>query len=123
MSDRGELPNGLTVFGPGANCTLALCPVEWSVYQYRPNLAANVVFLILFALAMLIHIYLGIRWKSWFFMSFMIMGCMVEIIGYVGRIIMHDNPFSFPGFMIQIVFITTGPVFYTAAIYVTLSKT
>ena len=56
-------------------------------------------------------------------MTFMILGCLVEIIGYIGRIIMYNNPFSFPGFMIQIVFITTGPVFYTAAIYVTLSKT
>lgn len=123
MSDVNQLPDGLIVFGPDANCTLELCPVEWSVYQYRPNLGASVAFLVLFAIAMLVHIYLGIRWKSWFFMSFMLAGCLLEIIGYVGRIILRENPFSFPGFMLQVVFITTGPVFYTAAIYVTLSKT
>lgn len=55
-------------------------------------------------------------------MSFMMLGCIFEIIGYIGRIILYNNPFNFGGFMIQIVFITSGPVFYTAAIYVTLSK-
>lgn len=123
MSDSGDLPHGFIVFGPDANCTLALCPVEWSVYQYRPSLPASIAFIAMFGLAMLVHIYLGIRWRSWFFMSFMLMGCLMEIVGYAGRIILRGNPFSFGGFMLQIVFITIGPVFYTAAIYVTLSKT
>jgi hypothetical protein len=118
-----EPPNNLVIFGPDANCTLALCPVEWSVYQYRPSLAANGTFIALYALAMITHIILGIRWRQWFFMSFMILGCLFEIVGYIGRIILYHNPFNFGGFMIQIVFVTSGPVFYTAAIYVTLSKT
>ncbi|KAI1068934.1 hypothetical protein LB507_006432 [Fusarium sp. FIESC RH6] len=115
-------PNGLIVFGPDANCTLELCPIEWSVYQYRPSLAANITFIVLYGLAMGVHIALGIRWRQWFYMSFMMLGCIFEIIGYIGRIILYNNPFNFGGFMIQIVFITSGPVFYTAAIYVTLSK-
>ncbi|RBR06401.1 uncharacterized protein FIESC28_11091 [Fusarium coffeatum] len=115
-------PNGLVVFGPDANCTLELCPIEWSVYQYRPSLAANITFIVLYGLAMGVHITLGIRWRQWFYMSFMMLGCIFEIIGYIGRIILYNNPFNFGGFMIQIVFITSGPVFYTAAIYVTLSK-
>lgn len=122
MSDS-ELPNGLSVFGPDANCTLALCPVEWSVYGYRPGLATNSVFLAIFGVAMLFHIYLGIRWRQWFFMSFMVLGCIDEMAGYGGRIMLYNNPFDFNGFIMQIVLITTGPVFYTAAIYVTLSKT
>jgi hypothetical protein len=116
-------PDNLVIFGPDANCTLALCPVEWSVYQYRPSLAANITFIVLYAIAMGTHLVLGIKWKQWFYMSFMMIGCLFEIIGYIGRIIMHNNPFNFGGFMVQIVFITSGPVFYTAAIYVTLSKT
>ncbi|KAF5654147.1 phospholipid-translocating ATPase [Fusarium sp. NRRL 25303] len=116
-------PHNLVVFGPDANCTLALCPVEWSVYRYRPSLAANITFIVLYAIAMGTHLVLGIKWKQWFYMSFMMIGCLFEIIGYIGRIIMYNNPFNFGGFMVQIVFITSGPVFYTAAIYVTLSKT
>lgn len=116
-------PGNLVTFGPDSNCTLELCPVEWSVYQYRPSLPSNIVFLVLYVVAMLIHIYLGIRWRSWGFMVPMILGCLFEIAGYVGRIVMYNNPFDFIGFMIQIVFITCGPIFYTASIYVTLSKT
>lgn len=117
-----QSPGDFVTFGPKANCTLDLCPIEWSVYQYQPSLAANTTFIGLFAAAMMVHIYLGIRWKQWFFMVCMILGCVVEIVGYAGRIMLHENPWSFAGFLIQIVLITTAPVFFTAAIYVTLSK-
>ncbi|KAG8406284.1 RTA1 like protein [Metarhizium acridum] len=56
-------------------------------------------------------------------MAFMTAGCLVEIVGYAPRILLYKSPFDFIAFLIQIIFITTGPVFYTAAIYVTLSKT
>ncbi|ODA78611.1 hypothetical protein RJ55_05993 [Drechmeria coniospora] len=72
---------------------------------------------------MKIHIYLGLRWRTWWFMIFMMIGCGSEMIGYVGRILMYKNPFGFPGFMIQVIFITGGPVFFSAAIYITLSVT
>ncbi|KAG5982303.1 hypothetical protein E4U55_002075 [Claviceps digitariae] len=115
--------DNLIAFGPDANCTLSTCPVSMSVYNYRPSLPANALFIALFATAMSMHIVLGVRWKSWGFMTFMILGCLVEIVGYAARLVLYNNPFSFLGFLIQICFITTGPVFYTAAIYITLSKT
>ncbi|KAK1975695.1 RTA1 like protein [Colletotrichum cereale] len=114
--------SGLVVFGPKANCTLDLCPIEYSLYQYRPNLAVNILFLALFALAAVVHVYLGIRWRTWGFMAFMIAGCASEIVGYTGRILMYYNPFQFIAFMLQIIFITCGPVYYTAAIYVTIGR-
>jgi hypothetical protein len=48
-------PPNVVVFGPGANCTLAICPVEISVYGYRPSLAANISFIALYAVAAVIH--------------------------------------------------------------------
>lgn len=124
-----ELDNGTFVhrgmfisFGPDANCTLALCPVDWTVYEYRPNLGVNVMFIALFTLALAVHVFLGIRWRSFSFMAFMIVGCLFSVVGYIGRVILWTNPWSFGGFMVQMVFITTAPVFFTAAIYVTLSR-
>lgn len=35
-------------------------------------------------------------------MGGMILGCLSEVIGYAGRIMLYNNPFSFVGFMIQI---------------------
>lgn len=118
-----SLPNGLINFGPDANCTLSLCPIEASVYQYRPSLPVNIVFLVIFAIAMLVHGYIGYRWKNYWFMICMFCGCVFEIVGYAGRIILYQTPFNFGGFLVQIIFITCAPVFFTAAIYVTLSQT
>ncbi|RGP75554.1 rta1 like family [Fusarium sporotrichioides] len=109
-------------FGSDSPCDLDTCPIDWSLYGYRPSLAANIVFVVLFSLIGIVHVYLGIRWKSWGFMTGMLLGCISEVIGYVGRIMMWYNPFSFNAFMIQIVCLTIAPVFYTASIYVTLSK-
>lgn len=96
------LPPDMVVFGPDGNCTLDLCPLEYSVYRYRPSLAANIVFIALYSLAAALHVFLGVRWRQFAFMAFMIAGCAVEVVGYVGRVVMHGNPFDFGGFMTQI---------------------
>lgn len=99
-----QLPDGLIAYGSDANCTLEICPVEWSILQYQPSIPANAVFIALFAIALVIHAVEGIRWRHTLggFAVPMILGCIDEILGYVGRIIMHGNPFSFNGFLIQI---------------------
>lgn len=95
------LPNGLIAFGPDANCTLAICPVEWSVLQYQPNIPVNAVVVALFAISMVVHIFQGFRWKTWSFTICMVIGCIDEILGYGGRFMLHDNPFSFNAFLMQ----------------------
>lgn len=100
MADR--LPHGLISFGPDANCTLDICPIEATVYGYRPSLAANIAFPVIFAVIGIVHAFLGWRWRSWGFMTGMLLGCLSEIIGYVGRVLLHNSPFSFVAFMIQI---------------------
>ncbi|KAG5950602.1 hypothetical protein E4U53_004766 [Claviceps sorghi] len=122
MTRKQRMP-GVVPFGPDGNCDLSTCPLAWSIYTYRPSLAANATFLALFVLLGMVHGYLGYRWRSWGFMVGMLLGCLSEVIGYAGRIMLYNNPFSFGGFMIQIVCLTIAPVFYTASIYVTLSKT
>jgi hypothetical protein len=133
-------PTGLVGFGKDANCTLDLCSVEYSVFEYLPSLPANSVFLALFALSGFIHVYQGIRSRQWFYMWATVLGCITEVIGYAGRIELHSNPFNFNYFLIQIselptlvpfvaymkliyiVCLTIAPAFFSAAIYVTLSK-
>ncbi|KAL8834571.1 MAG: hypothetical protein Q9170_003699 [Blastenia crenularia] len=85
MSSESDYNNYVT-YGPNANCTLALCPASLSVYQYRPTLGGNIAFLVLFGLAMLIHIGMGLKWRTWFFVICMFWGCVDEMIGilYLG---------------------------------------
>ncbi|KAH7020890.1 RTA1 like protein-domain-containing protein [Microdochium trichocladiopsis] len=122
------LPNGLITYGPNANCTLELCKAEWSVVGYQPNVPANAFFLAAFAASALIHLAQGIfYWRkgrpTWGFTTVIVTGCLDEIVGYIGRLLLHDNPFSFGAFLMQIICVTTAPVFFCAAIYVTLSQT
>lgn len=95
------MPANVVFFGPKANCTLDICPIQSSVYGYRPNLAVNVLFTALFAIAFVIHVYLGIRWRRWFFMACMLLGCICAVGGYIGRVMMYYNPWSFAAFMLQ----------------------
>lgn len=99
---EGRIPPGTIVFGPDGNCTLAICPVQYSIYGYRPSLAASITFIVLYSISACIHLYLGLRWKKWGFMSCMLVGAATAILGYAGRIIMWYNPFDFSGFMLQI---------------------
>ena len=96
------LPGNLVAFGPDANCTLDLCPLDYSVYGYRPSLPANIVFIALFGVAALLHVYLGLRWRQFWFTGCVITGCALEVVGYAGRVVMHKNTFDFGGFMTQI---------------------
>jgi hypothetical protein len=50
----------------------------------------------------------------------MILGCITECIGYAGRIISWNNPFSLNGFLINICCLTLAPAFYAGALYFTL---
>ncbi|KAI1423588.1 parasitic phase-specific protein PSP-1 [Xylaria sp. FL1777] len=110
-------------FGPHETCTLELCPIEYSIFRYRPSLAANVTFLVLYFILMLVHLALGLRLKDWWFSGATMVGCGSNIIGYAARILLWQNPFSFVGFLLQIIFVGSAPVYYSAAIYVTMTKT
>jgi hypothetical protein len=125
--DLYKNPETGILYNYGANetypsCTISTCPIEYSVYGYRPSLAFSSTVIALYGLCMAIQLFLGIRYRKWGFMAAMLMGCTAEIIGYAGRILYYQNPWGEDGFIIQIVLITLSPVFFAAAIYVLLSQ-
>lgn len=76
-------------------CTLDTCPIEDSFYAYRPSLVANGIFLALFSFSLVCFL-LQARLSRRFigFTIAMAIGCVIEVIGYVGRIMSHHNPFN-----------------------------
>ena len=88
--------------GDTANCTVSTCPIELSVYGYRPSVPFSAIFVTLYSLCITVQLYLGIRYKKWGFMTAMVLGCVSEIIGYIGRILYYQNPWAQGGFIIQI---------------------
>ncbi|CZS96125.1 related to phospholipid-translocating ATPase [Rhynchosporium agropyri] len=66
------------------------CPVSATTYGYRPNLPG------------------------------LFIGCGLEFAGYIGRILMHSNPWDQSSFRLQIVALILGPSFIAAGIDLTL---
>ncbi|PGH12225.1 hypothetical protein AJ79_04405 [Helicocarpus griseus UAMH5409] len=104
-------------------CTFELCDIKDSYYGYRPSLPANIALTAVFGVSFLL--YVPQSFSSRRFLGFsiaMILGTACEAIGYVGRILMWNNPWKQVPFMIQICCLTIGPAFLAAAIYFCLSR-
>jgi hypothetical protein len=98
----------------------AECTVEGTIYGYYPSIGWNGFFAGFFGLCALINIALALRYKTWTFGIAMTLGCVGEVIGYIGRILMWNNPFDEAGFQMQICCLIISPAFMSAAIYLML---
>jgi membrane protein YdbS with pleckstrin-like domain len=96
------------------------CPVEATVYGYYPSLGGNITLCIIFSILCLSHIPLMIRYKLWTYSTFVGIGCFGEAVGYVGRIVMNDNPWNKVGFKMQLICLVIAPSFIAAGIYLTI---
>lgn len=63
------------------DCTLATCCLAQSSFEYIPSYGGNLFFTIFFAFLILPQIGLGIYYKTWGFMSGMVFGLALEVIG------------------------------------------
>lgn len=80
-------------------CTLSTCPLDLAEVDYIPSLPGNAFYLALFALALAFQCGLGIYYKTWTYLIAMVFGLAGEIVGYIGRIQMHYNPFPESSFL------------------------
>ena len=131
-------------------CTACTCPLKLEGYQlgimsYFPSLPGNALFAAIFGLCLVPQIYLGIRHKTWGFLVCMFGGLLLELIGYIARILMRDDMFTDSYFIMQVfpflsffflvvldsnlqlrfrylVCLTLAPAFFSAAIYLSLSR-
>lgn len=104
------------------DCTLSTCSLLVSHWGYLPNVPSNYFFLVLFAVFFLVNIPLGLWKKTWGVLAGMTIGCAFEAAGTLGRIQAATNPFQFNPFLIYIIFLTIGPSFLSAAIYLCLAR-
>jgi len=96
------------------------CPVTDTLYGYYPNLGANAFFAALFAILLIAQLIIGTWTRTWTFMLAVGIGIFGEMTGYIGRLIMHKNPWSNAGFEVQICCLVLAPSFLAAGIYLTL---
>lgn len=105
-------------------CNLTLCDLTLASIDYIPNLAGNALYTALFAVFILVNLFWGIRYRVWGYMVAMCLGLLGEVIGYIARILLHNNPFDPSGhnFIIYLVCLTIAPAFFSAAIYFCLGR-
>jgi hypothetical protein len=98
-----------------------LCPVEATTYGAYFNLAACVIFTVIFALLFIYQIGLMIWGRTWSFSTFLLIGTAFELMGYGARISMTPigTVWNYPAFVIQLLFLILGPTLVAAAISVT----
>lgn len=96
------------------------CPVEATTYGYYPDLGASIFFTVCFALLGISQVSLGVYLRTWTFAAALAIGTLMEMAGYVGRILMNDNPWSTTAFRLQIFCLVLAPTFMAAGIYLTL---
>jgi hypothetical protein len=80
-------------------CTLSTCSILQAQYTYDPSLSANALLAGIFGLLLFIQLALGIYYRTTGFSIAMSCGLILEIIGYIGRVQMHFNPFIQQPFM------------------------
>lgn len=76
------------------DCTLQTCCLAQSNFLYRPSYGGNLFFAIFFGVGILAQLGLGIWYRTWGFAIAMIVGLILEVIGYVSRVLIHNNPFA-----------------------------
>lgn len=96
------------------------CPVEWTTYGYYPNLGGNVFLLVVFAICFFAQLILGWKTKVRAFAIVVAIGCGLEAIGYGGRLMMNENPWSSDGFKMQVCCLILAPSFLAAGYYLTI---
>ncbi|KAH8821434.1 putative RTA1 domain protein [Xylogone sp. PMI_703] len=107
---------------PTEQCTLDTCSISQGQVTYDPNLGANLFFLIVFSLLLLLQIILGVYYRTWTYAIGLVGGMALELCGYIGRVKMHYNPFIESPFFMYLISLTIGPTFISASIYICFSR-
>ncbi|KAK4228681.1 RTA1 like protein-domain-containing protein [Podospora fimiseda] len=110
MSENGESKGGL--------------PKVAKYYDYEPNMAANIVFVVLFATVTLGHSFFMFKMRTWYFIPFVI-GVLFEALGYIFRVIAAGETYpnyTFIPYLLQTLLILLGPALLAASIYMVLGR-
>lgn len=102
-----------TEIGPG-------CPVEATTYGYIPNKGGNIFFTVFFGVCAILQVGYGLYFRSWTLFVALAGGALLEVAGYIGRILLWRNVWDQEGFKLQIVCLILAPTFMAAGVYLTL---
>ncbi|WVQ96054.1 hypothetical protein IAU59_003154 [Kwoniella sp. CBS 9459] len=91
-----------------------------SPYGYTPTAWVCLLFVGLFSISGLAHILQAWRYKYWIVFPTLVVGALLEIIGWAGRYWSSQNVLYDPPFLQQIITLIIAPVFFSAWLYTLL---
>ncbi|KAG8755402.1 hypothetical protein FRC12_010893 [Ceratobasidium sp. 428] len=91
-------------------------------FNYVPTLWICVLFIVLFSLTTITHIFQGIRLRVWYMLPTLALCGFIEILGWSGRLWGHFNTTNSGPFMMQICTTIMAPSFMTAAMFLILPR-
>ncbi|KAI1207316.1 RTA1-domain-containing protein [Annulohypoxylon truncatum] len=103
-----------------ADCASGYCPRVFLTYE--PSLAGNAVLLALFAVLIPVTFALGIKYKSSIFAATVDTGLALEVVGYIGRVLLHSSPNDRSYFILFIIGTVIGPTFICAALFLIMPQ-
>ena len=83
-------------------CTLSTCPLSLANQDYVPTLAGNALYAAIFGILLLIQLFFSLRYRTWGYLVGMFGGLLLEVLGYIGRVQMHSNPFTQGPFLLYV---------------------
>ncbi|MDI1489810.1 MAG: hypothetical protein OHK93_001008 [Ramalina farinacea] len=96
------------------------CPLDPTEFGHYPDVPDKIFSIAFFTICAILQLVLGIKWRTWTYMVFVVCGSALEAVGYVGRLKLWANPLSIKGFEIQIICLVLAPAFLSAGIYLSL---
>ena len=107
---------------PLESCTVSTCDIAFSYSSYLPTFEGNLLYALIFAVCLGIHLFHGFRTRTFGFTATFVAGLALEIAGYTGRLLMHYNPFKQDNFLLYLVPLTIAPAFLSAGVYLCLAR-
>ncbi|GAA5990631.1 hypothetical protein JCM10908_003161 [Rhodotorula pacifica] len=86
-------------------------------YGYVPSISLAVVFLVVFGITSLLHLVQLVISRRYWWMVCMVIGGVLEVLGWAARLWAHWAPLSFNAYVMQICCLIIAPTFYSASLY------
>ncbi|KEY65478.1 hypothetical protein S7711_08317 [Stachybotrys chartarum IBT 7711] len=98
-------------------------PSTPNYYHYDPSLPAAIVATVAYGLTTFFHVYQLIRWRTWYFIPFLLGGLSL-VVGYLARSVSISQQPNYDRniFIVQTVLILVAPALYAASIYMILGR-
>jgi len=104
------------------DCTTETCPVEGGYVSYKPSVGGNAFFLAAFATLVPVVVGLGLRFRTLAFSAVMVAGILLEVLGFLGRLLLKGNRARQEYFILYLIGTVVGPSLFAQGVFMILPR-